>query len=51
MVRSVWEFLLSPDIQKLLNWSGQNDKIRIENPRLFSVVEGLLIKFCSNDEQ
>lgn len=41
MVRNIWKFLFSPDIQKLLNWSGQNDKIRIENSKLFSLVEGL----------
>lgn len=40
MVRNIWKFLFSPGIQKLLNWSGQNDKIRIDNSRLFSVVEG-----------
>lgn len=44
MVRNIWKFLFSPDVQKLFNWSGQNDKIRIENSRLFSLVEGLSIK-------
>lgn len=48
MVRNIWKFLFSPDIQKLLNWSGQNDKIRIENSRLFSLVEGLWMKFGLN---
>ncbi|KAJ6642208.1 hypothetical protein Bhyg_07155 [Pseudolycoriella hygida] len=44
MVRNIWKFLFSPDIQKLLNWSGQNDKIRIENSRLFSLVEGATLQ-------
>lgn len=48
MVRNIWKFLFSPDIQKLLNWSGQNDKIRIENSKLFSLVEGLSMKFGLN---
>ncbi|XP_037035558.1 longitudinals lacking protein, isoforms H/M/V isoform X4 [Bradysia coprophila] len=44
MVRNIWKFLFSPDIQKLLNWSGQNDKIRIENSKLFSLVEGATLQ-------
>lgn len=48
MVRNIWKFLFSPEVQKLLNWSGQHDKIRIENSKLFSLVQGLFQEIYEN---
>lgn len=40
MVRNIWSFLFATFIQKLMSWSGQNEKFEIGDSPLFSLVQG-----------
>lgn len=43
LIRNVYSFLFSVDVQRFLSWSGANNKLKIRDSSLFKLIEGKIL--------